>query len=430
MSRVVIRNGRVVDPGNGIDRLDDLYLGDGRVVALGRAPGQFRADVEIDATGCIVCPGLVDLRARLGEPGYEHKATIASETRAAVRSGITTLCCPPDTHPVVDTPAVVELIHQRASQCGLARVEVLGALTQGLEGTQLAEMGALGAAGCRGVANALSPVVDTEVMRRAMEYAATFGLTVFVHAEDPWLAKGRIVHDGEISTRLGLAGIPEIAETIMVARELLLVEETGARTHFCHLSTGPAVDMIRDAKEHGLPVTADVSAHHLHLTEEGVGDFDADYHVRPPLRTVEDRDRLRTGVADGVIDVVCSDHQPHEVDAKLNPFPLTEPGISALETLLPLTLRLVDDDLMTMSAAIATLTSRPAAVLGVPAGTLSVDAPADVCVFDPLARWTLEAGAMASAGRNTPLLDHELKGLVTHTLVDNRLVHEARDRRR
>lgn len=242
--RIRISGARVVDPANRIDTSADVYIADGRVQGIGKAPDGFEAERALDASGLVLIPGIVDLRAHLREPGAEHKGTIASETRAAARGGITTLCCPPDTDPVIDTPAVVELIHQRAAASGLARVEVLGALTHDLDGQNLAEMGALKEAGCLGVSNALQPVSDTEVMRRAMEYAATFGLTVFVHAEDPWLAKGRVVHDGAVATRLGLAGIPEIAETIAVARELLLVEQTGTRVHFCHLSTGPAVDMF------------------------------------------------------------------------------------------------------------------------------------------------------------------------------------------
>jgi len=268
--RLCISGARVVDPANGLDAVTDVSIAEGRVQAVGRAPDGFSADRTLDASGLVLIPGIVDLRARLREPGAEHKGTIASECRAAAGGGITTLCCPPDTDPIIDTPAVAELIHQRAASSGLARVEVLGALTHELDGRNLAEMGALKEAGCLGVCNALQPVSDTEVMRRAMEYAATFGLTVFVHAEDPWLAKGRLVHNGAVGTRLGLAGIPEIAETIAVARELLLVEETGTRVHFCHLSTGPAVDMVRDAQSHGLPISADVAIHQLYLTEEDV----------------------------------------------------------------------------------------------------------------------------------------------------------------
>jgi len=337
--RLSILNGRVIDPVNGVDRVADLFVVKGRIAALGNAPEGFVADRSIDASGQLVCPGLVDLRARLREPGQETKATIASETRAAAAGGITTLVSPPDTDPVVDNPAVVDLIRHRAAQAGFARVLSLGALTQGLTGKTLAEMYALKTAGCIGVSNGDRAVSNTEVMRRAMEYAATQSLPVFLRAEDPWLAEGGCAHEGAVSVRLGLPGIPEAAETIAVARDLQLIEQTGVHAHFCGLSSVRAVKMIARARFDGLPVTVDVSAHQLFLTEMDIGYFDSQCHVRPPLRTQRDRDGLRQALADGTISAVCSDHQPHDVDAKLAPFPASEPGISGLETLLPLTLR-------------------------------------------------------------------------------------------
>jgi len=422
--RIRIIRGRIVDPASELDRVQDLFVADGVVAGYGRPPPGFIPDREIDAVGRVVCPGLVDLRARLREPGDEHKATIESETRAAARSGITTLCIPPDTDPVIDTPAVAELIHQRAGEVGAARVEVLGALTRGLAGEHLAEMGALGLAGCVGVGNALHPVRDTEVMRRAMEYAANFGLTVFLHACDPWLAREGYIHEGAVSTRLGLRGVPETAETIGVARDLLLAEQTGARVHFCHLSSARAVGMVREAQARGLPADADATAHHLHLADTDVAEFDSRCHVRPPLRTAADRRALRAGVASGVLAAVCSDHQPHERDAKLNPFTATEPGISGLETLLPLTLRLVDEGWLDLMEALRRVTAGPARILALKRGTLQLGAAADICVFDPEARWTLDRSNMASGGHNTPFLGAELKGRVTHTLLGGRVVHE------
>jgi dihydroorotase len=423
--RLRISGARVVDPTNDVDRVTDVTISDGRVQSVGKIPDGFDAERVLDASGLVLIPGIVDLRARLREPGAEHKATIASETRAAARGGITTLCCPPDTDPIIDTPAVAELIHQRATASGQAKVEVLGALTRNLDGRNIAEMGALKEAGCLGVSNAMQPVSDTEVMRRAMEYARTFGLTVFVNAEDPWLAEGRLVHDGAVGTRLGLPGIPEIAESIGVARELLLVEQTGTRTHFCHLSTGPAVDMVRDARSHGLPVSADVAIHQLLLTEADVGSFDGYCHVRPPLRSLDDRARLRAGVRAGVLGSICSDHQPHELDAKLNPFSETEPGISALDSLLALVLGLVDDGELTLPQAVAALTSGPAAALGIQRGTLSVGAAADVCLFDPEEQWVLDDASMQSRGHNTPFKGRTCKGRVRCTLVGGRVVFEA-----
>ena len=421
--RVTVRGGRIVDPASRVDRKDDLHLAEGRVLALGPAPDGFEAEQIIAAEGQVVCPGLVDLRAYLREPGLEHKATIASETCAAAASGITTLCCPPDTDPVIDTPAVVELIHKHASEAGTARVEVLGALTRGLGGSQLAEMGALRRAGCVGVSHATRPIESTQVLRHAMEYAATFGLTVFLHPEDPWLGRDGHAHEGAVTTRLGIPGIPETAETIGLARDLLLVEQTGVRAHFCHLSTARSVQMVGEALGRGLPVTADVNAHHLHLTVMDLLDFNPNCHLHPPLRGRRDLEGLRAGLVAGLISVIASDHQPHEADAKLDPFSDTEVGASGLETLLPLTLRLVDDGVMGMTEAIAALTCNPARVLGVRAGSLAPGSPADVCVFDPEALWTLEPESMVSRGHNSPFLGWELKGRVSCTLLTGRPVY-------
>ena len=295
--RLWIRNGRVIDPANQVDGIQDLWIADDRIVALGTGPDQFQADRSIDADGLVVCPGLIDLSARLREPGEEHKATIASETAAAASAGITTLVCPPDTDPAIDTPAVANLIQQRAQAAGKARVLTVGAMTQALEGNQLSEMGALKAAGCIGIGNARRPVANSLVMRRAMEYAATHDLTVFLHPEDAVLSNHGCVHEGQVGSRLGLPGIPEAAETVAVARDLALVQQTGVRAHFCRLSTAQAVRMVARAQYDGLPVSADVSAHHLHLTEIDIGDFDSQCHVLPPLRTQRDRDGLRAGLA-------------------------------------------------------------------------------------------------------------------------------------
>jgi len=425
MTGLKIQGGRVIDPASGIDAVQDLYIDStGFIAALGKAPDGFKTERTLDASGRVVCPGLIDLRARLREPGLEHKATLESEARAAVAAGITTLCCPPDTWPVIDTPAMAQMIQSRAWRFGLAFVHPLGALTQGLEGKLLTDMAALEEAGCVGVSNALEPVTDTLVMRRAMEYAATFGLTVHLHAEDPWLRNTGCVHEGEVGTRLGLPGIPEAAETVAVARDLALIEQTGVRAHFGGLTSARAVAMVAEAQKHGLPVTADVTAHHLHLSEHDIGYFNTQCHVRPPLRSTRDRDMLRTALTSGVIAAICSDHQPHEPDAKLAPFAESEPGISGLETLLPLTLRLVEEKLLSLPDAIALLTSKPAEVLGLEAGTLTIGATADVCIFDPGRRWTLTADQLVSRGRNSPFLGWEFTGRVTHTLVGGEAVFE------
>ncbi|OGI69629.1 MAG: dihydroorotase, partial [Candidatus Muproteobacteria bacterium RBG_16_60_9] len=394
---LAIRGGVLVDPANRVNAKRDLYIDtEGFVVAVGRAPRGFKARRTIDATNKIVCPGLIDLRARLREPGLEHKATLESELRAAVAGGITTLCCPPDTMPVIDTPAMAQMIQSRAWHFGYAFIHPFGALTRDLKGQQLADMEALDDAGCVAFTNAMAPVTNTLVMRRAMEYAASFDLSVFLHSEDPWLKADGCCHEGEISARLGLPGIPEAAETVAVARDLALIDQTRVRAHFCGLSSARAVQMVAEAQRRGLPVSADVTAHHLHLTEHDIGYFDTQCHVQPPLRSRRDRDALRRAVKQGVITAICSDHQPHEPDAKLAPFSDAEPGISGLETLLPLTLKLVNEKLIPLPQAIALLTQSPADILGLESGRIGVGATADICIFDPKALWTLTAASMTS----------------------------------
>jgi len=423
---ILIQNGHVIDPANNIDSTQSIAIANGSIIAVGQIPDSFNPERSIDASGLIVCPGLIDLRAHLREPGQEHKATIDSETRAAARGGITTLCCPPDTQPVIDTPAVATLIRDQAHAAGRTRVLPLGALTQGLAGEQLSSMHALKEAGCIGVSNAMIPLGNPLILKRAMEYAATHQLTVFIHAEDASLADNGCVHNGAVATRLGLPGIPTAAETVAVATVLALVEETGARVHFSMLSTARAVRMIARASHDGLPISADVSAHHLHLTEIDVLDFDSRCHVRPPLRTQRDRDGLREGLRDGTITAICSDHQPHEADAKLAPFSATETGISALETLLPLALQAASDSHISRSDVIASLTRGPAKILGIDAGTLSVGTSADICIFDPDSYWTLSQNTMLSRGHNTPFLDWDLKGQVRYTLLNGQCVFEEK----
>lgn len=418
-----IHGGRVIDPANELDAVTDVYIEKGKIIALGNAPDGFSAEVEINAIGNVVCPGLVDLAARAREPGAEHKATIASETRAAASGGITTLCCPPDTDPVIDTPAVAELIRLRAADAGKAHIVTLGALTRGLNGEHLSEMAALRKAGCVGVSNVQRPMTNALVLRRALEYAATFDLTVFLHANDHWLANEGCAHEGRVATRNGLPGIPAAAETAAVAHLLALIEQIGVRAHFCRLTTGRAARMIARARFDGVPVTADVAIPYLYLTENDVSDFDSQCHVIPPLRRVEDRQQLRAALQNGTIQAICSDHQPHEPDAKMGPFPSTEPGISGLDTLLPLSLRLVDEKILELPELIRRLTVEPAKILGLPCGTLSIGSAADICVFDPEQTWLLDAKTLCSRGHNTPFSGWEMQGRVTHTLLDGRRVH-------
>ncbi len=417
-----ISGGRVLDPANGIDENLDIFIGDGKILAVAAELDGFNAEHDIDASGRWVIPGLIDLSARLREPGHEHKATIESETRAAAAAGITTLCCPPDTNPIIDTPAVAELIQNRAEQAGYANVLPIAALTQGLKSEQLSEMAALKQAGCPAVAN-VGPLANTQIQRLAMEYAQTHKLTVFINPQDYWLGKHGCAHEGKVSTRLGLPGIPVAAETAAVARDLALIELIGVKAHFTRLSTLRAVRMIARAQYDGLPVTADVCAHQLHLTEMDISDYDSLCHVIPPLRTQRDRDGLREGVKQNVIQAICSDHQPHEADAKLAPFCSTQPGISALETLLPLSLRLHEEDNLPLSETIRRLTSGPAHILNIDAGNLSPGSPADICIIDPERIWRLDQNSIQSQGRNTPFMGWEFKGRVTHTLYRGNIVY-------
>lgn len=422
--RLKIKNGRIIDPENNIDQTGNLFIEEGRIVGINKAPKGFKAEQEIDASDQIVCPGLVDLCARLREPGQEYKATIATETAAAIASGVTSICCPPDTIPVIDSPAVVELIFQHSSNSRLSRVFPLGALTFGLQGKTLAEMDALKTAGCVGVSNAYAPIDDTEVLRRALEYAVTCEITVHLYCEDSSLRNNGVVHEGPISTRLGLPPIPETAETVAVSRALLLVEQTGARVHFCRISTVRSIELLADAKLRGLDITADVGIAYLHLTELDIGTFNTDCFVLPPFRSQRDKEGLRAGLASGTISAICSDHQPHDADAKSAPFSMTEPGASTIEMLLPLTLQLVRDKTLTLQQAIAALTSAPARIAGINAGSLSIGSPADVCIFDPEASWTVERDSLLSAGKNTPFASWEMTGKVTQTILDGNIVYK------
>ncbi|CDH44050.1 MAG: dihydroorotase [Candidatus Competibacteraceae bacterium] len=421
--RIAIRGGRLIDPAHGIDALLDLFIAGGRIIGIGPAPDGFAANREIDARDRIVCPGLIDLCARLREPGQEHKATIASETRAAAAAGITTLVCPPDTDPVIDEPAVVEFIRRRVKAAGQSRVLTLGALTHRLRGERLAEMAALKDAGCVGVSDGGRPLVNTLVLRRALEYAATFDLTVFLTPLDPWLSHG-VAHEGQVATRMGLAGIPAAAETGAIARDLELVRDIGVRVHFGRLSNARAVQLVARAQAEGLPVTADVAVHHLHLTEMDLAGFDSQCHVQPPLRGLRDKDALQAGLASGALGALCSDHQPHEPDAKQAPFGDTEPGISGLDTLLALSLRLARDEVLKLPVVLERLTWGPAQILGLDSGHLGIGAVADVCIFDPETDWRVTTDTLRSRGQNSPFIGWELQGQIVYTLLEGRVVYE------
>jgi len=355
----------------------------------------------------------------------EEQATLQSEVRAAVAGGVTSLACQPDTDPVLDEPGLVETLRNRARALNSAHVYPLGALTQGLRGEQVAEMGELTEAGCIGFSQADAPMHDTMVLYRTMQYAATFGYTVWLRPQDAFLAKDGVAHDGEVATRLGLPAIPSCAESIALATITRLMEETGARVHLCRLSTREAVGIVRAAKKARLPLTCDVSAHHLHLCEVDIGYFDTNCRLVPPLRGTRDRDALRGGVADGTIDAICSDHAPVDDDAKQLPFAEAEPGASAVELLLPLALKLAHEDKQSLAQTVERLTSSPARIMAIEAGDLGAGRVADVCIFDPSAFWRVERSALKSQGKNTAFIGLEVPGKVRYTLVAGQVVFEA-----
>lgn len=423
---VLIQHGRVIDPANQLDAVMDIAIVDGAIASVGAPPAGFIADQTIDATGLIACPGLVDAAARLREPGFGYQATLKSELQAAAAGGITSVVCPPDTEPVLDEPGLVSMLKQKARQYNLARIYPMGALTKQLNGQTLTPMNELHEAGCVGFSQANRTIIDTQVLLRAMQYAATFDFGLWLRAEDVYLAKDGVAHDGEVATRLGLKGIPTVAETLALATLLQLAKITGVRLHISRISSADGVQMIRQAKAEGLSIRCDVSIHHLHLTEMDIGYFNADCHMVPPLRTQRDREALAAGLADGTIDLVCSDHTPVNDDAKLLPFAEAEAGASGLELLLPLTLKWAEEKHIPLVQALSKVTSEPARVLKLKTGALSVGKHADICLFDPNAYWRIEPKTLVSHGKNTPFKGYEVKGRVKYTLLNGRIVYQDR----
>lgn len=420
---ILISNGRVIDPANEVDATVDVYIADGKVASIGIAPNGFKTDKTIDAAGKVVCPGFIDLNISLREPGFEHKATIVSETKAAVSAGFTTLCCSPDTQPVLDTSSVAQLIIDKAAEAASAKVLPMGALTAGLKGEALSEMFTLKQAGCVAVSQASNSNISPRILRLALQYASTFDLLVVLKPEDVGIKGEGLVHEGAISSRLGLNGIPVSAETVAIAQAIALAEETGCRVHLTGLSTAKGVAQLARAQYEGVRITADVHAYQLHLTELDVGTFDSNYHVSPPLRTSEDRDALIAGVAQGVVQV-SSGHCPHEAEAKLAPFTSTDSGMSSIEITLSLMFDLIDNNLLNWPQVVKSLSSQPAQTLGLNTGCLSVDTPADVTIIDPAAQWLVGDEAWNSRGLNTPFWGQQMTGQVTHTLVNGSLVFE------
>ena len=418
--KLLIKGGRVIDPASGRDEIGDVFVVDGRVVAAFKD----KPEKTIDAKALVVAPGLIDLSARLREPGYEYKATLESEMDAAVAGGVTSLACPPDTDPPLDEPGLVDMLRRRAKALARARVYPVGALTVKLAGERLTEMSELAEAGCVAFSQANVPITDTQVLWRAMQYAATFGFPVWLRAEDRWLARDGVAHDGEVATRLGLPGIPPFAEVIALASALHLVRATGTRTHFCRLSTAAGVEMIRAAKKEGLPVSCDVGIHHVHLSELDLGYYDSHCRLEPPLRSQRDREALAAGLADGTIDCVVSDHTPVDEDQKQLPFAEAEPGATGLELLLPLTLKWGAERKLPLAKTLARVTSDAARILGVQSGRIEAGAPADLVLFDPQQNWRVVPSALRSQGKNTPFIGYELTGRVRTTIVAGSVVYE------
>lgn len=421
--RIHIQNGRVIDPQNRLDAKLDVFIDEDKIAAIGAKPDGFGADRVIDATGLVVAPGLIDLAARLREPGFEYRATLESEMQAAMAGGVTSLACPPDTDPVLDEPGLVEMLCFRAKNLNCAHVYPVGALTNKLEGKRITEMAELVEAGCVAFSQANTPIVDNLVLLRAMQYAATFGFRVWLQPQDPHLSRAGFAHDGEVASRLGLPGIPVEAETIALETHLRLAQTVGVKLHVTRISSAAALESIVRARANGLDVTCDVAAHHLHLCDMDIGYFNPQCYVVPPLRSQRDRDALRDGVRSGIINAICSDHTPVDDDGKQMPFAEAEPGMTGLELLLPLTLKWASESKVPLIDALASITSEAARIMGITkAGHLSPGARADVCVFDPDAWQTISRESLRSQGKNTPFLGMELPGMVRYTLVESRVM--------
>jgi dihydroorotase len=429
---ILLRGGRVIDtsdPGGAVvDQQADVLVRDGRIAEIGRGLAVPAGARLIEVADRLVCAGLVDLHVHFREPGQEYKETIATGAAAAVAGGFTTVCCMPNTKPTNDCRSVTDLIVRRSAEAGLARVRPVGAITKGLDGHELAEIGEMKEAGIIAISDDGRPVMSAGIMRRALEYARTFDLPVVQHAEDLALAEGGVMNEGPVATRIGLRGQPPAAESVMVARDIELCEWTGARYHVAHVSTGRTVQLVREAKRRGLPVTCEVTPHHLTLTDEACAGYDTCTRVAPPLRAPIDRDALREGLADGTIDCIATDHAPHSDVEKDVEFDRAAPGMIGLETAVPLALALVRDGVIDLPRFVRLFTSAPARIFGLDregVGSLAIGAPADLCVIDTEARWAVDRARTRSRSKNTPFHGWDVRGRALLTLVGGRVVHEV-----
>ncbi|UDG83248.1 dihydroorotase [Candidatus Vallotia lariciata] len=425
--KMYIKGGRVIDPVTGTDQKADIWIADGRIVSIGDTTAPTHNIQTFDATGLAIAPGLVDLCARLREPGYEYRATLESEVSAALAGGVTSLVCPPDTDPPLDEPALVEMLKFRARNINQVHVYPLGALTVDLKGEVITEMAELTEAGCVGFTQADRPIIDTMVLLRALQYANTFGYIVWLRPQDPHLSRGGIAASGPVASRLGLSGVPIAAETIALHTIFELMRATGARVHLQHLSSSAGLELVRAARREELPVTCDVTINHVHLIDVDIGYFNAQFRIDPPLRAQGDRDAIRVALADGTIDAICSDHTPLDDDEKLRPFGEASPGATGLELLLSLTLQWAIEEKKSLAQALAKITCAPAALLGLPVGRLEPGAIADLCVFDPTVYWHVERRALKSQGHNTPFLGCKLPARVRATIIAGRVVYDSRN---
>lgn len=421
-ARIVVKGGRLVDPAQRIDRAMDLLIENGKVAEVGKDLKAAGAE-EIDARGKIVCPGFIDLHVHLRSPGQEHKETVATGSRAALKGGFTTICAMANTDPVVDSTTVVEYLKAQSAKVGLVNILPYAAVTLGLKGEALTEMGELQKAGVVGFSDDGAPIMNAGVMRRALEYSRIAGVPIVAHCEDKSLTGNGVVHEGLTAARLGLAGMPAEAETVMIARDILLAQATGGRLHVAHVSTAQGVELIRAAKAKGIPVTAEVAPHHLTLTEEKLAGYDPCFKMNPPLRTSADLKELQKGLQDGTLDAVATDHAPHSAVEKEGELAQAPFGVIGLETAFSVLFSLlVEKGLLDLSTLVAALTIRPAQILQLDRGRLQPGAVADVAIIDPEAEWTVEAGAFVSKGTNSPFLGWRLKGVVTDVLVGGRQV--------
>lgn len=419
---ILIRNATVIDPSNELNQQIDVLIKGGRFAQIGAIKPPSKEVQVIDAKGLFLIPGLVDLRARFREPGQEYKATIASEARAAALAGITTVCIPPDTDPMMDRPSVVNTLFDKSRQANAAKVYPVSALTNKLKGKTIADIWTLAGTGCVGASNAKNPIPSVLVLRRAMQYAASFDITVHLYPQDHELYGNGCVHEGVTSTRLGLSAVPPAAELVGLARDIALVETTNVSAHFMGLSCARSVEMIAEAQQRGLPITADVDIHHLLLSEEDMRDFDSNFHLQPPLRTTADKKALLDGIRSGIITAICSDHQPHNTDAKLAPFAETEPGISSLERLLPGIFDIARNEDIPLESLLLAVTKKPADIMKIDAGTIAIDKPADCVLIDPDKNWSMTKDDIQSQGKNSPYLHQSMSVKAVKTFIDGQLI--------